>query len=185
MSLSRRAFLKSTAAVAIATGSLRLFGLDEVFASDTVLIPHASHYGPFKAVVRNGVLIGVQPLEGFDPMPTQMLLEGVLSRTYHPTRVQFPMVRRSYLANPRGDTRPHRQRATELRLSGQDHRQLQVRYDPHAQVAHSESGDILGGCAAVAGRAGLRAVQLVGRHRSGRRGCNDSGASRAGATGAA
>ena len=102
MSLSRRAFLKSSAAIAVASGGLKLFGLNEVFASDTVLIPHASHYGPFKAVVKNGVLIGVQPLPGFDPMPTQMLLEGVLSRTYHPTRVQYPMVRRSYLANPRG-----------------------------------------------------------------------------------
>ena len=35
--------------------------------------------------MKNRVLIGVQPLPGFDPMPTQMLLEGVLSRTYHPT----------------------------------------------------------------------------------------------------
>ncbi|MFU2489202.1 molybdopterin-dependent oxidoreductase [Thauera sp. WH-1] len=107
MSLSRRAFLKSTAAVAVAAGSLKLFGINEVFGSDTVLIPHASHYGPFKAVVKNGILVGVQPLKGFDPMPTQMLLEGVLSRTYHPTRVQYPMVRRSYLASPRGDTKPH------------------------------------------------------------------------------
>ncbi|MHB1375519.1 MAG: molybdopterin-dependent oxidoreductase [Thauera sp.] len=121
MSLSRRAFLKSTAAIAVASGGLKLFGLNEVFASDTVLIPHASHYGPFKAVVKNGVLIGVQPLAGFDPMPTQMLLEGVLSRTYHPTRVQYPMVRRSYLANPRGDVKAHlRGKEPFVRVSWED-----------------------------------------------------------------
>ncbi|HRJ22720.1 MAG TPA: molybdopterin-dependent oxidoreductase [Thauera sp.] len=121
MSLSRRAFLKSTAAIAIATGGLKLFGVNEVFGSDTILIPHASHYGPFKAVVKNGVLIGVQPLKDFDPMPTQMLLEGVLSRTYHPTRVQYPMVRRSYLANPRGDTKPHlRGKEPFVRVSWED-----------------------------------------------------------------
>ena len=121
MTLSRRAFLKSTAAIAVASGGLKLFGVNEVFASDTVLIPHATHYGPFTAVVKNGVLIGVQPLKDFDPMPTQMLLEGVLSRTYHPTRVQYPMVRRSYLANPRGDTKPHlRGKEPFVRVSWED-----------------------------------------------------------------
>lgn len=121
MSLSRRAFLKSSAAIAVAAGGLKLFGLNEVFAADTVLIPHASHYGPFKAVVKNGVLIGVQPLPSFDPMPTQMLLEGVLSRTYHPTRVQYPMVRRSYLANPRGDVKAHlRGKEPFVRVSWED-----------------------------------------------------------------
>lgn len=105
MTFTRRQFLQSTVAAAIASGGLKLFGAHEVFAADTVLIPHATHYGPFKAVVRNGVLIGVQPLKDYDAMPTQMLLEGVLSRTYHPTRVQYPMVRRSYLAHPRGDVR--------------------------------------------------------------------------------
>ena len=121
MSLSRRAFLKSTAAIAVASGGLKLFGINEVFGADTALIPHASHYGPFKAVVKNGVLVGVQPLKNFDPMPTQMLLEGVLSRTYHPTRVQHPMVRRSYLANPRGDTKPHlRGKEPFVRVSWED-----------------------------------------------------------------
>lgn len=121
MSFSRRAFLKSTAAFAVASGGLKLFGVHEVFGADTVLIPHASHYGPFKAVVKNGVLVGVQPLKHFDPMPTQMLLEGVLSRTYHPTRVQYPMVRRSYLANPRGDIKGHlRGKEPFVRVSWED-----------------------------------------------------------------
>lgn len=108
MTISRRNFLKTTVATAIATGGLKLFRPDEAFGADTILIPHASHYGPFKAVVQNGVLIGVQPLKNYDAMPTEMLLKGVLSRTYHPTRVKYPMVRRSYLENPRGNTHPER-----------------------------------------------------------------------------
>ena len=107
MKVNRRDFLKSTAAIAVASGGLRIFGVNEAFGADTVLIPHASHYGPFMAVVKNGVLVGVQPRKEYDAMPTQMLIDGILSRTYHPTRVQGPMVRRSYLANPRGDTKPH------------------------------------------------------------------------------
>ena len=107
MSISRRGFLKTAAAASVAGVGLKLFGVDQVFGADTVLIPHATHYGPFNAVVRDGVLVGVQPLKHYDAMPTEMLLEGVVSRTYHPTRVKYPMVRRSYLENPTGDTRPH------------------------------------------------------------------------------
>jgi len=63
MSHSRRKFLKSAmatgfAAKGIAAG-LVTFPAGQVFGADTVLIPHASHWGPFKAVVQNGVLIGV------------------------------------------------------------------------------------------------------------------------------
>ena len=45
MSFSRRAFLKSTAAFAVASGGLKLFGVNEVFGADTVLIPHARAWG--------------------------------------------------------------------------------------------------------------------------------------------
>src|SRR5699024_4396146 len=107
MALTRRDFLKASAvATTVAASGLKVFGPNEAFAADTVLIPHATHYGPFKAVVKDGKLIGVQAIKELDAMPTEMLLEGVLSRTYHPTRIQYPMVRRSYLENPRGNVRP-------------------------------------------------------------------------------
>ena len=107
MSYTRRAFLKSAVATAVATQGLTLFGPKAVFSSDTILIPHASHYGPFKAVVKDGVLIGVQPLNDIDAMPTKMLLEGILSRTYDKTRIKYPMVRKSWLAGYKtGDTKP-------------------------------------------------------------------------------
>lgn len=110
MKISRRSFLKKTAAVAavaVTTKGLSLFGPNHVFAEDTVLIPHASHYGPFNAVVKDGVLIGIQPLEGVDAMPTKMLTEGLISRTYHKTRVKYPMVRKSWLeGHATGKTKP-------------------------------------------------------------------------------
>ncbi len=107
MGISRRTFLKSSAAIAVATNGLTLFSPSHVFASHTVLIPHATHFGPFKAVVQDGVLIGVQPLQDVDAMPTKMLTEGILSRTYHKSRVKYPMVRKSWLeGQSSGDTKP-------------------------------------------------------------------------------
>ena len=96
MDIDRRRFLKSAAFLASAP-TLTLFHPDAVFGEDTRLIPHATHYGPFKAVVKQGKLIGVQPLKDIDAMPTQMLTKGVLGRTYDETRVKYPMVRKSYL----------------------------------------------------------------------------------------
>ncbi|MFA7268302.1 MAG: molybdopterin-dependent oxidoreductase [Sterolibacterium sp.] len=107
MNISRRDFLKASAASAIAANGLSWFGANEVFGADTIVIPSACHWGPFKAVVKKGVLVGVQPLSDIDAMPTKMLTEGMLSRVYHKTRVKYPMVRKSYLANPAGDTKPH------------------------------------------------------------------------------
>jgi len=109
MRFSRRDFLKlsSVTAVGISTGGLTLFGCTEQFEKGTILIPHASHWGPFNAVVKDGRLLGVQPLSDIDAMPTKMLMEGLLSRVYHKTRVKYPMVRKSYLENRSGDTKPH------------------------------------------------------------------------------
>ncbi|PLC53012.1 trimethylamine-N-oxide reductase [Pollutimonas nitritireducens] len=107
MQVSRRTFLKTTVASTVAANGLTWFGANAVFAADTVTIPSASHWGPFKAVVQNGVLIGVQALPDLDAMPTKMLTEGLLGRVYHKTRVQYPMIRKSYLADPTGDTKPH------------------------------------------------------------------------------
>ena len=109
MGFSRRDFIKlsSVTATGIAAGGLTLFGCTEKFKKGTILIPHASHWGPFNAVVQAGKLIGIQPLNDIDSMPTKMLMEGLISRVYHQTRVKYPMVRKSYLKNKGGDTKPH------------------------------------------------------------------------------
>jgi trimethylamine-N-oxide reductase (cytochrome c) len=107
MTMTRRGILKASVATAVTANGLTWFAADEVFAADTQVIPSASHWGPFKAVVKNGVLVGVQPLKDVDAAPTTMLTEGLIGRVYHKTRVKYPMVRKSYLANPTGDTKPH------------------------------------------------------------------------------
>jgi trimethylamine-N-oxide reductase (cytochrome c) len=107
MTISRRNFLKASLASAITAQGLTLFPADKVFASDTQVIHHATHYGPFKAIVKNGTLIGVQPITEVDDFPTEMLTKGVLSRTYDDTRVMYPMVRKSFYDDPLGDHKPH------------------------------------------------------------------------------
>ena len=107
MTMTRRGLLKASVASAVTANGLTWFAADEVFAADTQVIPSASHWGPFKAVVKNGVLVGIQPLKDVDAAPTTMLTEGLIGRVYHKTRVKYPMVRKSYLADPTGDTKPH------------------------------------------------------------------------------
>jgi len=60
---------------------------------------HASHYGPFEAIVKDGKFVGVQPMYELDARPTEMLMYGLVDRTYDKTRVLYPMVRKSYLEN--------------------------------------------------------------------------------------
>ncbi|MFG0906664.1 molybdopterin-dependent oxidoreductase [Photobacterium damselae] len=107
MSLSRRNFLKGSVATAIAANGLTLFPAGKIFASDTQVIPSATHYGPFNAVVKNGKLIGVQPVNDIDPFPTEMLTKGIISRTFDDTRIKYPMVRKSLVEDPLGDHNPH------------------------------------------------------------------------------
>lgn len=108
MRLNRRTFLKTAIASAVAAQGVTWFKAGEAFAADTITIPSASHWGPFKAVVKDGVLVGVQPIDELDAMPTKMLTEGLMERVYHKTRVKYPMVRKSYLeGQTTGDTKPH------------------------------------------------------------------------------
>jgi len=108
MPIKRRDFLKSTFGAASASAlPLQFFAADHVFANGEQTIPHATHFGPFKGVVKDGKLMGVQAIKKYDAMPTQMLMKGVLSRTYEETRVDYPMVRKSYLEGVQkgGDTK--------------------------------------------------------------------------------
>lgn len=68
---------------------------------------HATHYGPFEAVVRDGKLVGINAMKSLDARPTEMLMYGVMDRTYDKTRINYPMVRKSYLEGwETGDTKP-------------------------------------------------------------------------------
>lgn len=106
---TRRSFLKSgTAAIGAGMlgGSAMASSLDpNSFSRNRIF--HASHYGPFEAVVRDGRIVGINAITELDQRPTEMLLQGVLDRTYDRTRINHPMVRKSYLEGWRtGDTKP-------------------------------------------------------------------------------
>jgi trimethylamine-N-oxide reductase (cytochrome c) len=105
---TRRAFLQGGAAAFGATAlmnSTALATLDPNSFGDRVF--HATHYGPFEGVVRDGRLVAVNAVPQIDARPTEMLMTGVLDRTYDDSRVLYPMVRKSYLEGwQSGDTKP-------------------------------------------------------------------------------
>lgn len=116
---TRRQWIKTgaTGVASLAASSIAPFGgtparaQAATEAADTVSrftgeVHHASHYGPFIATVRDGRLQKVVPHRS-DRRPTPMLTEGVLARTYDKTRIDGPMVRKSWLEGfQNGKTRP-------------------------------------------------------------------------------
>ena len=106
---TRRAFLQGGIAAFGASsllGSTALAGIDpNSFGTGRVF--HASHFGPFEAVVRDGKLVGLNAVTELDARPSEMLLYGVQDRTLDKSRIDYPMVRKSYLDGwQSGDTRP-------------------------------------------------------------------------------
>ena len=105
---TRRSFLQGGAAMFGATslmGTTALASIDpNSFSARTF---HASHFGPFEAVVRDGKLVGINTMMELDARPTEMLTYGVMDRTYDKTRINYPMVRKSYLEGwENGDVKP-------------------------------------------------------------------------------
>ncbi len=101
MSISRRRFMQGSAAAMALSGLLNSTAIKAVLAAtgEVKKIFHASHYGAFKALVKDGKMVGLETIDAIDARPTKMLTEGILDRTYHRTRVKYPMVRKSYLEN--------------------------------------------------------------------------------------
>jgi trimethylamine-N-oxide reductase (cytochrome c) len=105
---TRRGFLQGGAAT---VGALSLWQTTALASIDpnshAGRIFHATHFGPFEAVVADGELIGINNMVTLDAQPTEMLNFGVLDRTYDKSRINYPMVRKSYLENwQSGDTHP-------------------------------------------------------------------------------
>lgn len=105
---TRRSFLKGGAAL---VGSGWLLNSTALAAVDpnsfAGRIFSASHYGPFEAVVRDGKIVGISPMIELDARPTELLTHGLLDRVYDETRINYPMVRKSYLENWKaGDVKP-------------------------------------------------------------------------------
>ncbi|WP_298359587.1 molybdopterin-dependent oxidoreductase [uncultured Litoreibacter sp.] len=95
MQMSRRNFLMSSSALAVS--SLLPTQILAQTGRNVSFVPHAGQAGAFWGMVENGELTKAIPRTEFDPRPTKMISEGIVSRTYHKTRVMYPHVRRSYL----------------------------------------------------------------------------------------
>ncbi len=68
---------------------------------------HATHFGPFEGVVKDGKLVAINNMMELDARPTEMLNQGLLDRTYDKSRINYPMVRKSYLEGWKtGDIKP-------------------------------------------------------------------------------
>ncbi|PVH30358.1 molybdopterin-dependent oxidoreductase [Pararhodobacter oceanensis] len=105
---TRRRFLQTGAAAlgsAAFMNSTALASIDPNSFADRIF--HATHFGPFEGVVRDGVLVGLNNMPELDSRPTEMLNYGVLDRTYDDSRINYPMVRKSYLEGwQSGDVKP-------------------------------------------------------------------------------
>ena len=106
MNLSRRAFLRTSTALAATSAAP---GAWAQAARDVQFIPHAGQVGAFWGMVEKGRFVKAIPRTEVDPRPVEMIEQGIVSRTYSPTRVLYPHVRKSYLEGLDGD------RKTELR----------------------------------------------------------------------
>lgn len=102
MQNSRRDFLKKgvlgTAAL-MANGSLSSISAKELL-NRTELIPHASHFGPFYAHIREGQIVDISSQLDSDANPTVMV-QALSDRTTTNSRVKYPVVRKSYLEGKR------------------------------------------------------------------------------------
>ena len=70
------------------------------------LVRHTSHWGAFRAEVRDGRLIGTQPFER--ETRRLPLVEAIPDIAYAPSRIEQPMVRQSYLRKGPGANREGR-----------------------------------------------------------------------------
>lgn len=63
MAISRRTFLKTSIATAVtAGGGLMVYPASKLFDDEDIeVIPHASHWGPFNAIVKSGYLSVFNP----------------------------------------------------------------------------------------------------------------------------
>ena len=108
MKPTRRGFLQGGVAFAGAgwlMNSSALASIDPNSFADRIF--SASHYGPFEAVVRDGKIIEIASMTELDSRPTEMLMHGMLDRVYDKSRIDYPMVRKSYLEGWKsGDVKP-------------------------------------------------------------------------------
>lgn len=105
---TRRGFLQGGAALLGASWLMNSTALASIDPNSFAgRIFSASHYGPFEAVVRDGKIIEISAMMELDQRPTEMLMYGMRERVYDKSRIDYPMVRKSYLEGWKsGDVKP-------------------------------------------------------------------------------
>lgn len=99
--ISRRDFLKSVSAIgALGAISPSLLMSGAAFAAANGEVLTGSHWGAFRAEVKDGRWVGVKPWEG-DPHPSRQI-KGVMDSVYSASRIKYPMVRRAFLEKGAG-----------------------------------------------------------------------------------
>ncbi|WP_247894868.1 trimethylamine-N-oxide reductase TorA [Azospirillum argentinense] len=93
--LSKRAFLKGSAAVALGLSSLPLLARGAIAQTAPRKILSGCHWGVFYGKVADGRVTEFIPWEG-DPAPSPQL-PGVMDSIYSESRIRYPMVRRAWL----------------------------------------------------------------------------------------
>jgi len=119
MHISRREFVRlagaGAAAAAVAPWQLVAGAKPVLAAPGEVLVPQATHWGGFHARVRAGKFVEAVPY-GFDPVP-KGYLDQLPGWVYAASRVQYPMVRQSFLAKRSGSDRTMRGAEPFVRVS--------------------------------------------------------------------
>ncbi len=95
--MKRRGFIKLGAAVGAAT-TVKASGLDgwaDLTNFDKKRVLSANRFGMFYATIQSGEVVETVPFEG-DYFPSPMI-RAVADRSQNQTRVEYPMVRKSYL----------------------------------------------------------------------------------------
>ncbi len=114
---TRRDFLQSSTAL----GAIGMFAPTMLTSAPAIAavengeILTGSHWGAFRAIVKDGKWIDVKPWEG-DPHPTRMI-KGVMDSVYSPSRIKYPMVRRAFLEKGPGASTEGRGNEDFVRVS--------------------------------------------------------------------
>lgn len=97
MTITRRSFLKGAAATSAVSviGPSLLMSASASAADAGTWKTTGSHWGAFRALVKDGKVQEIKPLE-LDKYPTEMI-NGVKGILYSPSRVRYPMVRLDWL----------------------------------------------------------------------------------------
>lgn len=144
--VTRRDFLRG----ASAAGALSLFAPvlltstshNAMAAVNNGEVLTGSHWGAFRAKVENGRWVSVNAWEG-DAYPSRMI-EGVMDSVYSPTRIKYPMVRRSFLENGAGANVEGRGSEDFVRISWDKALELVVSELKRVKDTHGQAGVFAG-----------------------------------------